>query len=175
MTAIDDGVVKDLQIQCFALVIGTGKAGADAVDKHVVTHDGLSLHLHDAVATVVAEVALDDIYGLSSGAINGDARILRVMHVVLGDEISPGALFDFDAIPLVTPAIMNVVQRDDAFTHDDTGIVSPQIHALSMTRAMVDVIAGEVQPLGIGAVGTETNLTCMMNVAAVQPDITAMA
>jgi len=40
-------------------------------DEHVVTHDGLALHLHGAVGTSAAEIALDDVHRLPGGAIHG--------------------------------------------------------------------------------------------------------
>lgn len=107
--AVEDGVVDDLEVECLALMIRAGKACTSSIDEHVVAHDGLSLHLHDIVPTVVAKIALDDVHGLSCCAIDGDAGVVRIVHMVLGDQVSPRALLHLDAIPLITATVMNVI------------------------------------------------------------------
>ena len=97
------------------------------------------------------------------------------MHMVLGDEIAPGALLDLDAIALIAATIVNVVQRDDALAHDVIAVVGTEIHAFCVTVAMVDVIAGQKEALGVGAVRTEADFIRVMNVALIDPHIRAVA
>ena len=66
---------------------------------------------------------------------------------------------------------MNVVQRDDALAHDVIAVVGTEIHAFRVTVAVVDMIAGQKEALGVGAVRTEANLAGVMNVALIDPHI----
>ena len=172
--SVKDGVVDDLQIQCLALMIGTGEACACTIDEDVVAHDGLALHLHDVVGAIVAEIALDDIHGLPSSAIHSDAGVIGVVNVVLNDQITPGALLHLDAIALIAATIMNVIQRDDALAHDMVAVVGTEIHAFRVTVAVVDVIAGQKEALGVGTIGAEADFIRVMDVALIDPDIAAM-
>jgi len=96
------------------------------------------------------------------------------MHMILGDEVSPGALLHFDAIALVPTTIVNVVQGDDAFTHDVFPMVGAEIHSLTMTGTVMDVIPRQIEALRSGTVRAEANLTGVMNVTLIQPDIGAV-
>lgn len=96
------------------------------------------------------------------------------MDVVLGDEISPRALLNLDAITLIAPAIVDVVLRDDAMAHDVRGIVAAEIHALSVASAVMNVIARKIQTLCVSAVRAEANLIGVVNVALVHPYIPAL-
>ena len=173
MVGVDDGVVDDLKVERFALMVCAGKARACRRDEHIVAHDRFALDLHGMVGAAVAKVAFDNVHWLASGAIDGDAGIVRVMHMVLGDEVSPGALLDLDAIPLVTTTIMDVVQCDDALAHDVSAVVPAEIHAFGVTSTIMNVITCKMKAVGIGTVRTETNFTCVMDMTLIDPNLAA--
>ena len=166
--------MDDLEVQRLALMIGASKACTCAVDEDVVPHDGLALHLHDIVAAVVAEIALNDVHRLARRAIDGDAGVVRVVDVILRDQIAPGALLHLDAVALITATVVNVIQSNHTFAHDVVAVVGTEIHALGMSSAVVDVIAGQKEALGVGTVGTEADFIGVMDVALIDPNIATM-
>ncbi len=174
VTGIDDRVVDDLQIQRLALMIGTRKARARSADEHVIANDGLALHLHGAIAATAAEIALDNVYRFASGAIDGDARILRIMDIVFRDEIAPRALFHLDAVSMRAAAIVDVIQCDHAFAHDVLAMVRAKVHPFAVSTAMVYVIASQKEMARVRAVSAETNCTGVMNVTLVNPHLAAL-
>ena len=89
MGSVDDGIVDDLEVGGFALVVGAGEAGVGTVDEDIVADEGVALDLHDVVVAVVAEIAFDGVNGFAVGAVDGDAGVVRVVDVIFGDEIAP--------------------------------------------------------------------------------------
>ena len=89
MGAVDDGVVDDLEVGGFALMVGAGEAGVGTVDEDIVADEGVALDLHDVVGAVVAEIAFDGVDGFSVSAVDGDAGVVGVVDVIFGDEVAP--------------------------------------------------------------------------------------
>jgi len=137
--------------------------------------NGLALDLHDVVFAVPAEIALDDVSRLAGGAIDGDAGIVGVVDVVLRDEIAPRSLLHLDAVALLAVAVVDVIERDDALAHHGLAVVATEIEALGVTVSVVDVIARDVEPVGVGVVGAEADIGGVVNVALVHPDMAALA
>ena len=104
------------------------------------------------VIASAAQISFDDVEGLSCGAIHSDAWVMRVMNVVLGNEVSPGTLFDFDPVPLIAKAIVNVIQRDHTFAHDMLTVVRTEIHAFAVSTSMMVVVASEEESSRTGDV-----------------------
>jgi len=173
MVGVDDGVVDHLKVERFSLMVCASKAGASSRDQHIVAHDRFALDLHGVVGAAVAKIAFDDVHGLASGAIDGDAGIIRVMHVVLGDEVSPRALLNLDAITLISTTIMDVVQRDDALAHNVSAVIPAEIHAFGVACTVVNMIACKMKVVGIGTVCTEANFTSVMDVTLIDPNLAA--
>ena len=150
------------------------KAGSFGVHENIVSNDGFALDLHRMVIASAAKIPFDDVDRLACGAIHRDTRVLRVVNVVLGNEVSPRALFDFDPVPLITKAIVNVIQRDYTLAHDVLTIVRTEIHPFPVSASVMVVVASEKEASRIGAVCAQVYIGSMMNVASIDPDIAAL-
>ena len=155
-------------------MVSARKAGPFGVHENIVSNDGFALDLHRMVIASAAKIPFDDVHRLACGAIHRDTRVMRVVNVVLGNDVSPRALFDFDPVPLITKAIVNVIQRDHTFAHDVLTIVSTEIHSFPMPTSVMVVVASEKEALRAGAVCAQVYIASMVNMASIDPDIAAL-
>ncbi len=97
------------------------------------------------------------------------------MYIVLSDEVPPRSLFHFDPIPLVPSTVVDVVQGNDALAHNMLTVVGPQIHPFAMASPVMQVVARQIEMMRLRTIGAQADITRMMNMASIDPDLTALA
>jgi hypothetical protein len=147
---VDQRIVNDLHIDRFSLMIGARESRVSVINQKVVANDRFSLNLHNAVQTAVTNIEFDHILWLAARAVNGDTRINALVHPVLSDQISPGTLFNLNAISLTSTAVVNMIQSNDALAHNHVAVVSPEIHSCCGPISIVDCVACQIKLMRIG-------------------------